>query len=587
MSTKKQFSAIIILIIGLVTIGGWVSGWVSAYSPDYYHQIQKNIEVFGRVYQEISKKYVEEVDPTKFMKAGIEGMLSTLDPYTVLVEKDDNTELQIMSSGKYGGLGMRIGMRSGWPTVVEPPFDGTPALRAGIREGDKIIEVDNKNTKGMSISRVANLLRGEIGSEVFLKIVREGEEEPIEFRLIRAEIIITDVAYADFIEDGIGYIRLSHFSRHAGKDVEKAIRKLKRNNLKSLIVDIRSNPGGLLEAAVNVSENFIEKGKLIVSTQGRAEGSLQQYYSEKSPILENVPLALLVNGLSASASEIVAGAVQDLDRGVIIGANTFGKGLVQTVVPISADVALKITTAKYLVPSGRSIQDPKRFLKDPQGILLFAKNGEKLDHPRIIDEARPDDSSEGAKKEEQQKRVYHTANGRVVYGGSGITPDIIVKNEKLNRFEMELLRKTMPFQFAVIYAAKHPELPRGFEVTDEMLREFEDFLEEKDFEYVTEAEIALQNLEEITEQNEYFASLSPTIDEVRSVILKHKTKEFERSKEFIKQELKKEISAKLWGRRAEVEASFDNDLVIKKALEVLSNLEQYYSVLRGETGIEK
>jgi carboxyl-terminal processing protease len=354
---------------------------------------------------------------------------------------------------------------------------------------------------------------------------------------------------------------------------------LKKNNLKSVIIDIRSNPGGLLEAAVNVCENFIEKGKLIVSTQGRTEGSLQKYFSEKSPILEDIPLVLLVNGLSASASEIVAGAIQDLDRGVILGTNTFGKGLVQTVIPITGDVALKITTAKYLVPSGRSIQDPKRFIKDPKKILPPPEDGEQLDHPKMIDEERKDDSSEVEEKDKPHKKVYYTANGREVYGGGGITPDLIVENEKLNRFEMELLRKTMPFHFAVIYAAKHPELQRGFEVTDEMLQEFENFLKEKDFQYLSEAEAALGNLEEITEQDEYFASISPTIDELRSLITEQKTKELERSKEFIKRQLKQEISAKLWGRRAEVEASFDNDVVIKKAVEILSNLDQYYSIL--------
>ncbi|MFQ5824258.1 MAG: S41 family peptidase [bacterium] len=587
MSTKKQISAIIILIIGLVTIGGWVTSWVSAYSPDYYHQIQKNIEVFGRVYQEISKKYVEEVDPTKFMRAGLEGMLSTLDPYTVLIEKDDNTELQIMSSGKYGGLGMRIGMRGGWPTVVEPPFDGTPALRAGIREGDKIIEVDGKNSKGMSITGVANLLRGEIGSEVFLKIAREGEDEPIEFRLIRAEIIITDVAYAGFIKDEIGYIRLSHFSRHAGKDIGKAIRKLKKDNLKSLILDLRSNPGGLLEAAVNVCENFIPKGKLIVSTQGRSQGSLQEYFSEKTPILEDMPLVILVNRLSASASEIVAGALQDLDRGVIIGTNTFGKGLVQTVIPISGDIALKITTARYLVPSGRSIQDAKRFLKNPEDILLLSGDHEQFVHPEIINKERSDNSSAEVEKKKQQKKVFYTANGRKVYGGSGITPDIIVQNENLNRFEIELLRKTMPFQFAVIYAAKHPDLQRGFEVSEKMLNEFDNFLKDKGFEYTSEAEVALQNLEEIAEQSDYLASISPKIDELRSIIIGQKIKKIERSEEFIKQELKQEISAKLWGTRAEVEASFDDDVVIKRAVEVLSNLDEYYSLLKAEESKKK
>ncbi len=580
MSTKKQVSVFIVLLVILITISGWVSGWVSAYSPDYYHEIQKNIELFGRVYQEISKKYVEEVDPNKFMRAGIDGMLATLDPYTVLVEKEDNAELQIMSSGKYGGLGMRIGLRSGWPTVVEPPFDGTPAIKAGIREGDTIIEVDGQSTKGINITHVANMLRGEIGSQISLKIMREGEEEPIEFRLIRAEIVVTDVAYSGIVKDGIGYIRLSHFSRNAGSDLGKAIRQLKKDGLKSLILDLRSNPGGLLEAAVDVGENFIEKGQLIVSTQGRTPASVQKFYSEKSPILEDLPLVVMVNGFSASASEIVAGAVQDLDRGLIIGSNTFGKGLVQTVIPISSESALKITTAKYLVPSGRSIQDPQKFLKDGEDILHLEDTGVE-DETNIESKSTTTDSNE---KPAEKQEVYYTAHGRQVYASHGVTPDIVIEDEPLSEYETELLRKTKLFQFAVIYATKHPELQRGFEVTDEMVAGFQKFLGEQSFEHTTEDELALQKVEELAKKNQYLAAVSTPIAEVRKVLLAEKAKEFDKSQDFIREQLQQEISAKLWGTAAEVEASFDNDQAIHKAVELLSNIEQYHAMLQGEQG---
>lgn len=581
MMRKKQFLGVALVVVLLVIAGGWGAGWVKAYSNDYYHDIQKNINLFGRVYQEITKKYVEEIDPDKFMKAGIEGMLSTLDPYTVLVEKEDNDELQIMSSGKYGGLGMRIGLRSKWPTVVEPPFDGTPASKAGIREGDRIIEVGGQSTKGMTISEVASLLRGEVGSEVFIKIQREGEEEPIEFRLIRDEIIVTDVVYSGIVRDGIGYIRLSHFSRNAGKDIEKAIRDLKRQGLRALILDLRSNPGGLLEAAVNVSENFIPKGKVIVSTEGRTPGSLQKYVSEKNPILEDLPLAVLVNGLSASASEIVSGAVQDWDRGVIIGTNTFGKGLVQTVVPLSSEAALKITTAKYLVPSGRLIQDPKKVMRSSDEVLATMSDAEKSVQNGGEQEIAPREGKTPAQS------AFHTAHGREVYASHGITPDIVVQPEKLNRFELELLRKTMPFHFAVVYAAKHPELQRNFEITEEILNEFKDFLDKNNFQYKSDAEQALEEIKEIAQENDYYTVASAPIEQLQQVIQERKASEFERSKEFIRDELLREIAAKLWGTKAEMEASFKSDPVVKKALEVLSDRSTYDRILQGDTKKEK
>ncbi len=570
MTVNKKLATLIICTLSLVLLTGWMTGRVSAFGTDYYFEVQRNIEIFGRVYQEISKKYVEEVDPENFMKAGIEGMLATLDPYTVLVEKEDSQELQIMSSGKYGGLGMRIGLRGNWPTVVEPPFDGTPAIKAGIREGDRIIEVDGEGTKDMSVNGVAGLLRGEIGSEVFLKIERAGESAPIEFRLVRAEIVVTDVAYSGIIKDGIGLIRLSHFSRNAGKDIEKSIRKLKEQGLNSLILDLRSNPGGLLDAAINVSENFIKKGKLIVSTEGRTTGSVQKYHAEKDPILEDMPLAVLVNGYSASASEIVSGAIQDLDRGVIVGRRTFGKGLVQTVIPITGEAALKITTAKYLVPSGRSIQDPKRFLANPEDILF-----------RYSGAGKPDKKLKPGKDEENadEGAAFLTEHGRKVYSSHGVVPDVEIESIPLSRFELELLRKTMPFQFAVVYAANHPELTRDFEVTEAMISEFQDFLTKKGFQYKSEGEIALGKLSELAEHGAYLASISTSMDEIQNVLAARKTVQFDESLEFIRQELKQEIAAKLWGSKAETEATFEFDPVARKAIEILSDPETYRQIL--------
>jgi len=572
MPVKKQISAALLLVVGLVTLGGWVSNLVGSRHPDYYHDVERNLRIFGEVYKAISDKYVEEVDPNRFMRAGIDGMLATLDPYTVLIEKEDNAQLQIMTSGKYGGVGMRIATRNGWPTVVEPPFNGTPAQRAGIREGDVIIEVNGESTKGMDINTVASKLRGEVGTEVTLKVSREGEKMPIEFRLIRDEIVIKDVAYSGIIEDGIGYIKLTHFSKNAGKEVEDAIRRLKSQNLNGLILDLRNNPGGLLDAAVEVADNFLNPGQLIVSTRGRSDNSDQEYRAQRRSTLGDKPLVVLVNGASASASEIVSGAIQDLDRGVVIGTRTFGKGLVQTVVPISRDAALKLTTAKYYIPSGRLIQNPARLKTELSD--LFG--------PVIRKE-----ENKGGKKDEgaeaEKKHAYHTKNGRTVYGGGGIVPDIVVKEEPLTALDVALLRQTMPFNFAVVYAAKHPNLKRDFTVTDEMLDEFRAFLKEKDFRFKTQAEVELENLKKTAEKQGYFDAIAAQYDELWKAVERAKEREFERSKRFIRRVLEREIAAKLWGSDAEVEIGFKDDPVIQKAIEVLEKPSRYYSILQPES----
>ncbi len=569
---KKRTAMFVVFCAAALTIAGWAVDWGVSVSADYVHEIRKNIEVFGLIYQEISRKYVDPVDPDKFMKAGINGMLETLDPYTVLIEKEDNTQLQIITHGKYGGLGMVISTRDGWPTVVEQPSDGTPALKSGIREGDRIIEVDGATTKGMKVDEVASRLRGEIGTPVTLKIAREGEPLPLEFHMVRAEITVHDVTYSGIIRDGIGYIKLSRFSKNAGYEVSQAVRDLKGQGMKSVILDLRNNPGGLLEAAVEVSENFVKKGELIVSTKGRSDGSDKEYRSGKDPQAGALPLVVLVNGNSASASEIVAGAVQDLDRGVLIGETTYGKGLVQTVVSLNRDAALKITTAKYYDPSGRCIQKDRPRPENEDALFADAAESDLLDG-----------TAKDEKKAPAPQPAFRTKNGRVVYGGGGIKPDLEIIADKLSRFEAALRYKSVAFNYAVAYASKHPNLKqRDFAIDETMLGEFRQFARDKKFSYTSQSEMQLAELKKTAEKEGYLQDIQGSVTALEQALQREKDDDFTKSAGFIRRELEQEIAAKLYGSRAQVEVTFDDDPAIKKAVEVLSNTVEYSAILSGE-----
>jgi len=561
MRHKKHFLLLVfIIVIASTTIfGGWIANETQTAKPDYYFQIEKNIALFGKIYEEITKRYVEVIDPEKFMKAGIDGMLRTLDPYTIYIEHEGegSFDLKLLTTGKYGGVGMRIAKREGWPTVVEPPFEGTPAARAGIREGDKIIEIDGNSTKDLTITETAQALRGEIGTPVNIQIRRYGVETPLSYRLIRAEIKISDIAYSGFVDDKIGYIRLSAFTRMASSQLRDSIAVLKNQGMEALILDLRSNPGGLLESAVEVAENFISEGKLIVSKRGRFSTSDKDYYSRKQPIWPDQPLIILVNGYSASASEIVAGAIQDHDRGIIVGSQTFGKGLVQTVIPVSRDgSSLKITSEMYYLPTGRLIQKPD---------FIRSKNV-------LWGESAQQDSL-------QKEKFFSTASNRQVKGNGGITPDIMVEHEKISPIIAHLIMKSMFFNYALEYASKHAELGRDFEISDSIVADFKKFLEEKNFSYKTQSENQIDELEKTIKQEQYYEAALPCFEQLKNTVLSAKANDFENNLEEIKRNLKSEIAAKLWGtaRKYEYELQWDKD--VRKAVELFSDQERYLSFL--------
>lgn len=536
---------VLVLGIVLLAVGG---GFVLIPDADQFLKINKSIDIFGRVYKEITANYVDEVDPEKFMQAGIDGMLGTLDPYTVFIDKEDGDEVDLLTNGKYGGIGVTIGVREGVLKIVTV-MDGYSAQRAGIVPGDRLVEVGGMKVGTKKPDEVRNLTRGDPGTEVKLVIEREGEKKPLEFVLIREEIQVKNVTYAGYLENGIGYIRLERFSRKAGEEVRQAIKELKiTGDIKGLILDLRGNPGGLLDAAVEVVSKFVPHGTLIVSTKGRRPEAARTYLSSEEPLLGSVPLVLLTDRGSASASEIVAGALQDVDRALIVGTRTFGKGLVQTILPLEFGAQLKITTARYYIPSGRSIQEIDYLHRDKNGV--FATVPDSL------------------------RREFKTVHGRKVYEYGGIAPDSVVKEEEEGPMVRELMRKSLIFKFANIYAIAHKGEQRK-DVTEALLDEFKKFLEEQNFDFQEESEGRLKDLRQIADRSHYSKEVLDDLDMLDSALRKEKVRGFERYKDHITKGLSVELMGRMKGEQARIEASLKGDVQLKVAEGLVKDRKAY------------
>jgi len=542
--TWKSAGLLLLLAIALVVTR-------NALSDDAYSTLKSNLTLFGAIYNEVNQRYVDKVDPEKFLKAGVDGMLNTLDPYTAYMEKEDKYDLDVLTHGNYQGVGIILNYRNKVVTVADPPIPGTPAERAGIRAGDKIILVDGIATSKLGYEETAKSIRGPAGTMVKLGIEREGEEKLLEFALVREKITLEDIRYVGMLKDQVGYILLTKFSKNAGEEMSRAIDKLKQQGMKSLILDLRGNPGGMLEAAVDVSELFLPKGTLVVSTRGRNPQAVQQFNSTRDPLFGESPLVVLVNGGSASASEIVAGAIQDHDRGVIMGDTTFGKGLVQTVVPLNANAVLKITTMKYFTPAGRCIQ---------------SRNYSSWSDTTLAD------------KDED----FKTDKGRRVAAGGGIIPDLIVKYPETTDMVLDLRRKSLDFNFAVHYSSLHPAPGADFQVTDGILNQFKNYLEEKKYRYEHPIEKRLEELKQEAISGGYDAALLLDIDRLQKGLIKAKEEMLDRSAEDIRKILSMEIASKYFGIQKETQIALEYDPGVQKALEILADQDHYSMVLKSE-----
>jgi carboxyl-terminal processing protease len=528
-----------------------------------FFKINKSIDIFGKVYKEISSNYVEGIDPERLMHAGIDGMLDVLDPYTEFYEADETDEIDLLTTGKYGGVGITIGIRDGYITILSL-MEGYSAQRQGLIPGDRLIEIDGKNIVGWKVDEVRKLTRGDPYTEVKVKIERDGEKESLEFSLMREEIQLKSITFADFAEPGIAYIRLERFTRQTGEELRFTIQELKlRGEISGIILDLRENPGGLLDAAVNVAETFLPKNSLIVSTKGKISSPAftREYISQKDPLLSSTPLVVVINKNSASASEIVAGAIQDYDRGVLLGTRTYGKGLVQNIVPLPYNTQLKITTAKYYTPSGRCIQEIDYSKEGKGGVFV----------------ATP----------ESLRKDFLTTHNRKVKDFGGVSPDTLVELSESSSLYKALMQKSFLFKYANAFYAANKVMPLEFPNDNSMLSEFKNFVTEKRFSFEDESETTLKELIELAKKSGMSSTLLVQLEETQKQLALEKDSSFERCKNEILRTLRMEIMSRYRGEKGRIEESLKDDRQIIAAKEILKNKEWYSRFLLLQTELQQ
>ncbi|MBW6489649.1 MAG: S41 family peptidase [Lentimicrobium sp.] len=518
-------------------------------------EISKNLDIFATMYKELNNNYVDELQHGELIKTGIEAMLDKLDPYTVYISEADIEDYTFMTTGQYGGIGALI-HKQGDYVIVSEPYEGSPAQKSGLIPGDKIIKVNDRTTKGKSVSDVSTVLKGEPGTRLKVEVLRDGNNNPLTIEIQREKVSIPNVAHSMILDNEIGYIKLTGFTKNSGKEVKDAFLKLKENpGLKGLIIDLRDNGGGLMNEAVTISNLFVKKGELIVSTKGKTSDRNKSYKTLLQPLDTEIPITALVNSNSASASEIVAGALQDLDRAVVIGERTFGKGLVQNIIPLSYNTQMKVTVAKYYIPSGRCIQSVDYGHKDSTGKAVII----------------PD----------SLVNFFKTRSGRPVSDGGGIIPDILIEPTMISNIGISLITKYLIFDYANKFKREHATIPPAgeFLITDKMYADYVEWLHDKDYDYVTRSERMLSELKKTAEAELYYNELSAEFLQLESKMMHNKQADLEKFSEQIKSLLRNEIVARYYFQKGRVEVGVTEDPEIAKAKEILRDPTTYRNIL--------
>lgn len=544
---KKKHLAIIVSLSIILSLG-----FTKVSDRDF--ELVKNLDIFYSMFRELNLFYVDETNPEDLIETGIDAMLNSLDPYTTFISESEIDDFNFMTTGKYGGIGSLI-RKSDEHVIIAEPYEGSPAARAGLRAGDKIIAVDGFNTRGKELPEISEKLKGTPGTQVKLSIRKPGEDKNSTVKITREQIQINNVSYSGLLEDETGYIRLSNFTLGAGKEVKNAFLDLKEKGIEKLVLDLRGNPGGLLIEAVRVCNIFLEKGELIVSTKGKVKQWDKDHYTNLEPIDTEIPLVVLVNRGSASASEIVAGAFQDLDRAVILGQRTFGKGLVQTTRSLKYNTQLKVTTAKYYIPSGRCIQ--------------------ALDYSN-----RNEDGSVGHIPDSLISE-YKTAGGRTVYDGGGIRPDIPDTMKSINQLALELYAQGIIFDYATQYVVNNPESPKieSFSISNQSYEDFINFVKEKGFSYKTQSEKALKSLIKTAKSEKYYEIAEKEFAQLSDKMKHDNETDLRRFKDEVIELLNEEIISRYHFQAGRIELSIETDPQVLTATKVVNDKERMLKIL--------
>jgi carboxyl-terminal processing protease len=542
-----NFKKLTIVVLVFLVVG---IGLLSFNNDQKNFEIAKNLDIYYTLFNELNTFYVDEINPNKLVKSSIDQMLNSLDPYTNFISEENMEEFRFMTTGEYAGIGALIGSQNG-KIVISEPYEGFPAQKSGLKAGDILLEVAGKSTEKMSTEDVSTLLKGSANQPVKVKILRPDAKKPFEIEIIREKISIDAVPYYGMLDESTGYIRLSNFTEDCTSEVKKALLELKQHNPKSLILDLRSNPGGLLMESVQIMNLFVPVGEEIVSTKGKVKQWDKTYMATVQPIDTTIRIAVLVNRNSASASEIVAGAMQDIDRGIVVGTRTYGKGLVQTTRDLSYNTKLKVTTAKYYIPSGRCIQ-----------VLDYSHRNE--------------DGSVGSIPDSLISE-FKTKHGRKVYDGGGVAPDIATDADQLSTLSYELVSRYLIFDYATKFANSHESIkqPEEFKITDDVYTDFIAFVKGHEFKYDTQTQDALKELVEAAKKEKYFDPANETFKNLEEKLTPNLENDLNKFRSEIEELLVDEIVSRYYYQKGAIRAAINDDKVIKKAIETLKDQNVY------------